>query len=301
MLTQLYQAFVSLSRKPPKFHWQFSQIYSIIVLRKKPYLESTLELLQQFYIKVVDHSNTYCIFVGDLHKYCLHCTRWHCAITRPDCIHLFMEIVPIAMLWHLEMASDVDDFPHCPVILLYHEAMFFSCSQCEDAKEEIDDNLPSPFLQCNATTNLGMLNFCEAKKVDLQSWYNSKKKRNKTHDTTIKNKISLVLSLFVDMIDVDMAGQSGFLCTISEIKESPITVANSVIWNRGTSKEPKQFLCEPAGYNPMIMARYLLEQLRLYEGWCAFCHNEYTKNLLCILEKITRQIYGPSAIIPNRF
>jgi hypothetical protein len=43
--------------------------------KKKLYLESTLELLQQFYIKLADHSNHFSIFVGDLHKYCLHCTR----------------------------------------------------------------------------------------------------------------------------------------------------------------------------------------------------------------------------------
>jgi hypothetical protein len=48
------------------------------------------------------------------------------------------------------------------------------------------------------------------------------------------------------------------------------------------------------------MTRYQLEQLRLYEGWCAFGRNEYTKNLLCILKEITRRIYGPSATIPNR-
>ena len=88
---------------------------------------------------------------------------------------------------------------------------------------------------------------------------------------------------------------------MSKIKETPITVANSVIWNRGKSKETTQFLCESEGYNPSIMTHYQLEQLQLYEGWCAFCHNEYTKNLICILEEIIRQIYGPSAIIPNRF
>ncbi len=83
-------------------------------------------------------------------------------------------------------------------------------------------------------------------------------------------------------------------------KESPITVANSVIWNREKSNKPKRFLVEPEGYNPSIMTRYQLEQLRLYEGWCAFCHKEYTKNLLCVLEEITRRIYGSSATIPNR-
>ncbi len=256
--------------------------------RKKTYLESTLEILQKFYIKLVNHSNTFRIWVGDLHKYCLHCTRCHRAITRPDCIHLLIKIAPIAMLWHLEIASDVHDYPHCPVVLPYREAMYYSCSQFEDSKEEIDDNLPSPFLQCNASQKLSM------------SWYNSKN-QNKTHITTIKNTISLVSSLFVDMIDVDMAVKSGFLCTMAEIKESPITVANSVIWNRGKSKEPKRFLFEPEGYSPSIITRYQLEQLRLYKGWYAFCHNEYKKNLLCIHEEITRRIYGTSATIPNRF
>ncbi len=102
------------------------------------------------------------------------------------------------------------------------------------------------------------------------------------------------------MIDVDMAVQSGLLSTMAEIKESPITVENSIIWNRGKSNQPKGFLVEPEGYNPSIMTGYQLEQLWLYEGWCAFGHNEYTKNLLCVLEEITRRIYGPSATIPNQ-
>ena len=82
-----------------------------------------------------------------------------------------MEMAPMAILWHLGLASDVDDFPHCPVILPYHEAMYYSCSHFELSKEEIDDKLPSPFLRCNATANHAMLSFCEAMKVDLQSWY----------------------------------------------------------------------------------------------------------------------------------
>jgi hypothetical protein len=29
-------------------------------------------------------------------------------------------------------------------------------------------------------------------------------------------------------------------------------------------------------------------------------HSEYTKNLICVLKEITRRIYGPSAMIPNK-
>ena len=80
--------------------------------KKKNYLESTLELLQQFYIKLADHSKTFKIWVGDLYKYCLHCTRCHRAITIPDYIEGIMEMAPIAMLWHMGMASDINDY-HC--------------------------------------------------------------------------------------------------------------------------------------------------------------------------------------------
>jgi len=59
-------------------------------------------------------------------------------------------------------------------------------------------------------------------------------------------------------------------------------------------------MVEPEGYNPSIMNCYQMEQLRLYKSWCAFGHNEYTKNLICVLEDIARWIYGPSATIPNR-
>jgi hypothetical protein len=94
--------------------------------------------------------------------------------------------------------------------------------------------------------------------VDLQLSYNSKTNWNKIPDTTIKNTISLVSSLFVDMIDVDMVVQSGFLSAMADIKESPITVENFIIWNRGKSNKPKRFLVEPEGYNPSIMWNFRL-------------------------------------------
>jgi hypothetical protein len=121
-----------------------------------------------------------------------------------------MEMAPIAMLWHMGLAAGINDYHHCPFILPNREAMYYSCSQFEEPKEQIDEKHPSPFLQCNASTNHGMIRFCEATKVDLQSSFISNTNWNKTHDNTISNTISLVSSLFVDMIDVDMAIESGF-------------------------------------------------------------------------------------------
>jgi hypothetical protein len=78
-----------------------------------------------------------------------------------------------------------------------------------------------------------------------------------------------------------------------------IKVDNSIIWNEERSTELR-FMVEPEEYNPFIMSRYQMEQLRLYESWCAFGHHEYTKNLICVLEELVRRIYGPSATILNR-
>jgi hypothetical protein len=173
-----------------------------------------------------------------------------------------MEMAPIAMLWHMGMASDFNNYHHCPFVLPNRESMYYSCTQFEESREKFDAKQPSPFLQCNASTNQGMIRFCEATKVDLQSSKFSNTDQTKTHDSTITNTISLVSSMFVDLIDIDMAIESGFLTTRASIKESPITVDNSIIWNGGTSKE-QRFLVEPEGYNPSIMICYQMEQLQL--------------------------------------
>jgi hypothetical protein len=92
---------------------------------------------------------------------------------------------------------------------------------------------------------------------------------------------------------VESAIETGFNSTIAEMKEKCITAANSVIWNKGKFKETQRFLCEPEGYNPSILSNYQNEQLQLYKAWCAFAHNEYTKNKLCVLEEISKKIMGP--------
>jgi hypothetical protein len=51
-------------------------------------------------------------------------------------------------------------------------------------------------------------------------------------------------------------------------------------------------------HNPADDSSFNFDQLRLYEGWCAFLHNEHTKNLLCVLEAIVRKVYGPNDTIP---
>jgi hypothetical protein len=210
--------------------------------KKRSYLESTLELLQQFYIKLDDLHVDYRLFVGDLHKYCLHCTRCHRAITRPHYIFEILEISPMAMLWHLGMASDLCDVPHCPVILPSQDIAYYSHSFFENSMEDMKDLEQSPFSKCDAIMSQGMFTFCEATKVDLQSSMNSMKNEDTTHNMTIVNTLSLLMSLFSDVMNVNIAVQSGFRRCWSDMKRTNIAPQDSVIWNRCKSNQ-KNPLC----------------------------------------------------------
>ncbi len=182
-----------------------------------------MELLQQFYIKLADHSKTFKIWVGDLHKYCLYCTRCNRAITFPDYIEGIMEVAPIAMLWHFGLASGENQI-HSPFVFPNQESMYYSCTQFEESWEKIDAKQPSPFKQYDASTNQGMIRFCEATKVVFQSSKLSNTDQTKTHDITVSNTACLLSSMFVDLIDIDTAIESGFGITRASMKESPIPV-----------------------------------------------------------------------------
>jgi hypothetical protein len=81
------------------FHQRFS---------KHVYLESTLEILQQFNIEMNSDHERYCIFPGDLCKCTLKCVRCNRNITAPGTIGEILYHAPIAMLRHWEMIDNQD-------------------------------------------------------------------------------------------------------------------------------------------------------------------------------------------------
>jgi len=82
------------------FHQRFS---------KHDFLESTLEILQQFYIKMHSDHKHYCIIPGDLCKYTLKCVRCGLCITPPGTIGKTLYHAPVAILRHLEMIDHEDN------------------------------------------------------------------------------------------------------------------------------------------------------------------------------------------------
>jgi hypothetical protein len=105
--------------------------------------------------------------------------------------------------------------------------------------EDMNDIESSPFKKCNSSRSQGMLTFCEAAKVDLQSSINSKKNQDITHNSSMVNTISLLSSMFSDVMNLDVAVESGFRQSWADMKCTEISGPDSVIWNRGQSKEKK--------------------------------------------------------------
>ncbi len=103
------------------------------------YLESMLELLQQFYLKLADCSKTFKIWVGDQHNYCLYCSRCNRAITLPDYIKGIMEIAPIAMLWHFRLASNEGQI-HSPFVFPTQESQLYSCTTFDEVRKNMMRN-----------------------------------------------------------------------------------------------------------------------------------------------------------------
>ena len=70
---------------------------------KHSMLESTLDILQQFYIQVEKQSDEYHLFVGDLATYMLWCKRCGQCVTHHGSIGDTLFHAPAAMLFHWNM------------------------------------------------------------------------------------------------------------------------------------------------------------------------------------------------------
>jgi len=76
---------------------------------KLKYLESMLELLQQFYLQLVLMSDEFIIFPGDCLKFNLKCKRCGKCVSPLESIDITLFNVPYAILSHLKMMFSVND------------------------------------------------------------------------------------------------------------------------------------------------------------------------------------------------
>ena len=143
------------------FHQRFS---------KHDYLESTLEILQQFYIKMHSDHNFYCLIPGDLCKYTLKCVRCDASITTPGTIGETLYHAPSAILRHWEMIDHQDhpinppgafNLSHVPVLFSGMDTYVRGQSSFLATVTNIGDN-DRDGMFCSRGAKKGEHEFCEA-------------------------------------------------------------------------------------------------------------------------------------------
>ena len=70
---------------------------------KLKFLESTLELLQQFKLQMISTSDEFTIFPGDRSKFSLKCIRCRKCVIYPESIGWILSMAPYAILSHLDI------------------------------------------------------------------------------------------------------------------------------------------------------------------------------------------------------
>jgi hypothetical protein len=105
----LFATQIPLSIFTNLFHQRFKK-YSM--------LESTLEILQQFYIQVETQSDEFHLFAEDLSSYMIRCKRCSQHVTLHGSIGEILYHAPAAMLYHWNMIEPHDEQIHREPMLM---------------------------------------------------------------------------------------------------------------------------------------------------------------------------------------
>jgi hypothetical protein len=245
----LFATQTSLSIFTNLFHQRFE---------KHPMLESTLEILQQFYIQGETQSDEFYLFAGDLSTYTLRCKRHGQGVTLLGSIGEILYHAPAAMLYHWKIIEPHDEQIHRQSMLMpllfasYDNYVRSSNSFFEGCNWMEDLNI------CQTQTKYGQSMLCEAVKVDME---NSKEMSFKK---TISSTLSLITVVFEDLFEAitlhrEFSGE--------KVRFEPLT-----------SLLNKTNTCDGHDFNIDVLTDEVnalqKEPLVLFEGFCIFGYRE---------------------------
>jgi hypothetical protein len=245
-------------------------------------LESTLEILQQFYFQVETQSDEFHLFVGDLSTYTLRCKRCGQHVTLHGSIEEILFHAHAAMLYHWNMIEPHDEQIHRELMLM---PLFASYENYVRSSNSLFEgwNWMEDFNICQKPTKYGQSMFCEAVKVDIE---NSKKL---SFHHTITSTLFLITVLFEDLFEI--------ITLHREFSGEKVRLEPS------TSLLNKTNTCDGYDFNIDIFTDEVnvlqKELLVLFEGFCIFGYREAYKNLLCILMVVNKTIYGNNGDVPD--
>jgi hypothetical protein len=126
--------------------------------------------------------------------------------------------------------------------------------------------------------------FCEAVKVDMA---NSKGTSIKN---TITSTLSLITVLFEDLFEAITIHKD--FCGEKEVPQPSISLLN-----KNDTFDGYEFDIDIITDEVNELQK---ELLMLFEGFCIFGYREFYKNLICILMKVNKTIYGNNSDVPDK-
>jgi hypothetical protein len=153
-------------------------------------LESTLDILQLFYIQMEKEPNDFHLFPGDLSTYTLRCIRCGQCVTLHGSIGETLFHAPTAILYHWNMIQSHDQQNDRKLMLM--PLLFTSYDNyLQSSKSFLEGlNWMEDLKICQKPTKYGQVMFCEAVKDDMA---NSK---DSSFNNTITRTISLITAFF---------------------------------------------------------------------------------------------------------
>ena len=166
------------------------------------FLESTLEILQQFYISIEKCDKQYRLFRGVQYQYSVKCMRCHkCVLSTTLGIGETLLNAPSAMLrhWNILWTHDGDwEVPSTSLPLLFTSTESYKASKTssKNSLDRTDDVLHYPYFCSNK--RFGEYNFCEVVKVDLSIQHSTQTKEQNL-ERCVSNTMYLVKVLFEEL------------------------------------------------------------------------------------------------------
>ncbi len=121
---------------------------------KHSMLESTLEILQQFYIQMETEPHDFLLFPGDYSLYTLRCMRCSQPVTAVDSIEETLLHAPTVMLYHWNMIQFHDEQNHRELMLM--PLLSTSYDNCLQSSKSFQEGLK---FGCQKPTKYGQFMF----------------------------------------------------------------------------------------------------------------------------------------------
>jgi hypothetical protein len=260
---------------------------------KHRFLESTLELLQQYYIAIKECVDTYKMSPGNQYLLSMKCMRCHnCISSKNQGIAELLLNAPTAILQYLAFLDTHDDNsdvqPRSLPLMYSSEKAYHALTH--SFKESLDINgdvLHGPYF-CTNVRN-GEFEFCEAVKVDVSNVH-AQQTKERNHKKNVSNTMSLVKVLFEYMsLAINVRKKSKYeQLQVEDILDLHVALFNTTkMSNKGYS-----FCKHEENYDQLTTEE--IDSLDLFESWCLFVHHSLHKNRLALLSGVASYVYDTS-------